>query len=182
MKKKCSKCFEEKEIALFPIYVALDKVIRYRTYCKSCHKKRKDLWRLQNKELHNKKCRDWVKNNKEKRKLSQRLYILKNKEKISEKAKKLRTVNRHLINASTSSRRKRVKFCTPKWVDKAHKKRIRLKYLMCAEITLVTGVQHHVDHIAPIRGKNVCGLHVFENLQILPASENLSKSGKFRCS
>lgn len=42
-----------------------------------------------------------------------------------------------------------------------------------------TGIPHHVDHIIPLQGENICGLHIPENLQILKATDNRKKGNKF---
>lgn len=58
---------------------------------------------------------------------------------------------------------------TPKWADL---KAIAEFYANCPE-------GFHVDHIIPLRGKIVSGLHTLENLQYLPALENYKKANKF---
>jgi hypothetical protein len=58
---------------------------------------------------------------------------------------------------------------TPNWADLAA---IKQFYLNCPE-------GYEVDHIIPLKGKNVSGLHILENLQYLPASLNRKKSNTF---
>ena len=56
---------------------------------------------------------------------------------------------------------------------------IEIIYEACKQRCLDTQRPHHVDHIVPLQGKRVCGLHVPWNLQILTAADNLRKSNKF---
>lgn len=58
---------------------------------------------------------------------------------------------------------------TPSW---ANLKEIRQVYLNCPS-------GFHVDHIIPLRGKRVSGLHIETNLQYLPARDNMSKGNKY---
>ena len=76
-----------------------------------------------------------------------------------------------------ASARKATKLnATPSWANLEQIKRI---YSTCANITKRTGIEHHVDHIIPLQGENVCGLHVENNLAIIPAKMNLQKSNKY---
>lgn len=78
--------------------------------------------------------------------------------------------------AKQARRRAQELRATPSWADFGAIKAI---YAEAARLTLETGIPHHVDHKIPLQGRNVCGLHVAGNLQILTATENVSKSNKF---
>ena len=66
---------------------------------------------------------------------------------------------------------------TPSYADQ---EKINDIYKECKRVSEETGILHHVDHIVPLQGNNVCGFHVEYNLQILEAKENLSKGNNFQ--
>lgn len=77
-----------------------------------------------------------------------------------------------------SSRRRRFRQATPRWLTTEDKLEIRLKYRLAIELTRKTGVRYAVDHIVPLLGESVSGLHVPWNLEVITQEENLKKSNK----
>ena len=76
---------------------------------------------------------------------------------------------RATVNAISAKRRASKLQRTVGWTEL---KKIKDFYKLCPP-------GYHVDHIIPLQGKLVSGLHVLANLQYLPAAENLSKGNKF---
>lgn len=69
---------------------------------------------------------------------------------------------------------------TPKWLTKSQLDLIKMFYARAKYLTIETGIPHQVDHIIPLQGENVCGLHVPWNLRIVTKSENSSKGNKLK--
>jgi 5-methylcytosine-specific restriction endonuclease McrA len=68
---------------------------------------------------------------------------------------------------------------TPKWLTDAHKTQILGFYEEAKIMEKTLGGKYEVDHIVPLKGKTVSGLHVPWNLQILTKKENCSKNNNF---
>jgi hypothetical protein len=122
------------------------------------------LYRSKNKD----KEKEYYLNNKDKKTEFNRLYHLKNLDEIKKKMKLYRLNKPHIHKALSAKRRATQLKATPKFADL---NKIKLIYRNCPK-------GFHVDHIVPLQGKNVCGLHVEWNLQYLTAHDNHTKSNK----
>jgi hypothetical protein len=105
-----------------------------------------------------------VENHKQYRK-SANIWASKNRFKMNAKLAK--------YNASKLQR-------TPKWLTESDLRMIEAKYSLAAMLTRETGITHHVDHIIPLQGKKVSGLHVFSNLRVIPGTDNVKKSNSYQ--
>ena len=149
-------------------YIDKDKIKQYQTRSKLKNPNRRkeitDKYYMSNKEKILERIRIWKKNN---------------KSKVSNQNKKYNQNNKAKILAGTRLYQTRKLNATPKWLTKNQFYQMEMFYIHAKECELLTGDKYDVDHIVPLQGKNVCGLHVPWNLQILPADINRSKYNKF---
>ena len=101
-------------------------------------------------------------------------YKQANKEALAEYQKAYAKANPHIVNAIKAKRRASKLRATPAW---ANKESIDNIYLLAA-INREGGFDLHVDHIVPLRSDLVCGLHCEANLQLMLASDNISKGNR----
>jgi hypothetical protein len=156
--KHCSNCNHTKEFTEF--YTNKGK---HHCYCKECTKQ---------------KNREWKQANKDKVAEYDKVWQQSNKDKKSKNYKNWQVNNRAKVNSYNSYRRALELQATPKWLTASHKLHMECKYSLAVMFSKHTAEQHHVDHIVPLNGKTVCGLHVPWNLRVIPATENLRKSNK----
>ena len=72
---------------------------------------------------------------------------------------------------------KKLAEATPAWINWSE---VEDFYRIAAELTRVTGIKHRVDHIVPIKGPGVCGLHWEGNLEVVTVTENRHQRNKRR--
>ena len=120
-------------------------------------------WREGNREATQESSLRWRNNNLDKARESKRKWGAKNPDKVT-----AHTVKRHAAKLKA----------IPAWVGCAENLLIGKFYTKAKSLSEITGIPHEVDHIIPLQGKTVCGLHCPSNLQVLTASENRSKHNR----
>lgn len=136
-----------------------------RGLCEKCYQAN---YRSKNKAKIKKFMRQWQKENTEKANAQKLAWALANPEIVKETKRKYVKKNLKLYRAQCAKRHAAKMKRTPKWADL---KEIKNIYLNCPD-------GYEVDHIVPLQGTNVCGLHVSYNLQYLTKNENRAKGNR----
>lgn len=161
MMKFCPKCKEEKSLSDF----GKD---RYKksgltSRCKTCMAAT---------------SRNYREANPDKAKQIAKDYRVRNLDKERERYRRYNKENPQVRAAHAAKRRAYHKGATPVWLTEDQKSDIKSMYSLAKKLGEVFNIEYHVDHIVPLAGKDVCGLHVPWNLQILCASLNFAKGNK----
>jgi len=157
--RACCECAMEKKHAW--IAANPEKVNAQKRAWRNANIEKARALNLANQKLHrdsaNARNRKWLAANREQSNAASRSWAVRNPDKVAARMAKRRSSRLHQ---------------TPKWADL---QAIAIIY-RAASVIRTTGFNVHVDHVFPLQGKSVRGLHVHNNLQIMRANANQSKS------
>ena len=175
--KRCTHCHQEKPFEAF--YTSLTNKSGYTSWCKVCESNRNKAKNQANRESRLVKAKEWRDANKDKQTVAIQVWREANVQKLAETYRDWAKRNKGKVNAKWMQREAAKKCRTPSWLDAQMKQQIEVEYSLAAWCTEVMNEPYHVDHIVPLQGKTVSGLHVPWNLQVIPAKLNQQKSNHF---
>ena len=121
----------------------------------------------------------WRENNKDRQRGNRRSAYAANAESAKEASRQYRLENPAKINAWSRKHQLAKIERTPSWLTGEDFWMLEQAYELAALRTKMFGFAWHVDHVLPLQGNLVSGLHVPHNIQVIPASDNQRKSNKY---
>ena len=174
--KTCSKCNGDKSEDSF--YKKKGYKDGLSSWCKVCEKAYHAAKYEANKERISRRNAEWVKKNPEKKAAINRASHERNRETRNSSSRLSKKRHKGRVNANNAFRRASLIQATPSWLTLEQKQDLKSLYKVAQKFEGLFGLKYHVDHIVPLNGENVCGLHVPWNLQILESKLNLKKSNR----
>lgn len=189
--QKCSCCMVEKPIDEF--HANSRSKLNTRKTCKACASKHMKEKYVANADCIRQKSARWRAENPQRNREALAKYHRRNRDRLNEYRRQLRIKNiekereddrRYVLNnlakfcAKNARRRAAKGQATPAWLNAIQRAQVQEFYELALARKMQTGIDQHVDHIVPLRGRGVRGLHVPWNLQILTESENCAKHNK----
>jgi len=146
--------------------------------CLECNKIRLRRYAVEKKEVVRGYSAKNYQKHAEKKRQAARVYREQNPEKVKSAVKKWAENNPHKISLIQRTKYAAKLQRTPQWLTEEDYSRIEDCYKTAKQLEKTFGAKLDVDHIVPLLGRNVCGLHVPWNLMILSATENRRKSNR----
>lgn len=165
--KQCTKCHQWKPIDQF-YRQAVNSKDGFQSHCKTCDNARVAARKARNPER-----------TKQIQARSDRAKYDKYKFEIRARNTAWKLNNKDKMQAADGRRRASKMQRTPLWLTADDLWMIGQAYELAALRTKLFGFGWHVDHIIPLQGKRVSGLHTPNNLQVIPAQDNMRKSNSF---
>lgn len=148
----------------------------YTNVCRSCEKHRNKKAYEENRGEILERTKAYGKANRDITRKASKTYYYKNRKANIQRKLDWCKKNPEKAAAAAAKYRAARKKATPPWLTEQMQEEILQIYIHAKDCQLVSGERYHVDHIVPLAGVDICGLHVPWNLQVLPADINISKS------
>lgn len=121
---------------------------------------------------------EYAKNRDRKRKLGKQYYYA-DVDHTRQKQREWQRNNLQIFALNTAKRRAAKIKRSPTWLTEDDKWLIKEIYDLATVRSKHFGFSWHVDHIIPLQGKTVSGLHVPQNMQVIPGVHNIAKHNMF---
>lgn len=131
-----------------------------------------------NKDIERQKMKSYYMDNAQRQSIIRKKRYYEDVEKNRSYSRDWSKKNKILRRISQTNRKKKILLATPNWFGELDLFVLSEAYLLADLRYKLTGIDWQVDHMVPINAKNVCGLHVWNNFQVIPAYLNNSKKNK----